>query len=166
MLFRSNDTATTEIYTQQDTLSLHDALPISGIDLGPACAAVIQVGQHLEGVPQDLVRFASLDIDHEADAAGVVLLAGIVEAGGAGRRNGHSPTVIAGPESEVKYNVRIECMRFANARPMRVASRWDKRDATIAALVPLEVFPYRTGNFHSLEACSIIAAYRCTTSNF
>ena len=30
MLFRSNDTATTEIYTQQDTLSLHDALPISG----------------------------------------------------------------------------------------------------------------------------------------
>ena len=28
MLFRSNDTATTEIYTQFDTLSLHDALPI------------------------------------------------------------------------------------------------------------------------------------------
>ena len=30
MLFRSNDTATTEIYTQRDTLSLHDALPIFG----------------------------------------------------------------------------------------------------------------------------------------
>ena len=29
MLFRSNDTATTEIYTAIDTLSLHDALPIS-----------------------------------------------------------------------------------------------------------------------------------------
>ena len=28
MLFRSNDTATTEIYTSIDTLSLHDALPI------------------------------------------------------------------------------------------------------------------------------------------
>ena len=28
MLFRSNDTATTEIYTHSDTLSLHDALPI------------------------------------------------------------------------------------------------------------------------------------------
>ena len=27
MLFRSNDTATTEIYTTQYTLSLHDALP-------------------------------------------------------------------------------------------------------------------------------------------
>ena len=30
MLFRSNDTATTEIYTTEDTLSLHDALPING----------------------------------------------------------------------------------------------------------------------------------------
>ena len=29
MLFRSNDTATTEIYTRKATLSLHDALPIS-----------------------------------------------------------------------------------------------------------------------------------------
>ena len=29
MLFRSNDTATTEIYTEENTLSLHDALPIS-----------------------------------------------------------------------------------------------------------------------------------------
>ena len=28
MLFRSNDTATTEIYTRRHTLSLHDALPI------------------------------------------------------------------------------------------------------------------------------------------
>ena len=28
MLFRSNDTATTEISTHSDTLSLHDALPI------------------------------------------------------------------------------------------------------------------------------------------
>ena len=28
MLFRSNDTATTEIYTRPNTLSLHDALPI------------------------------------------------------------------------------------------------------------------------------------------
>ena len=29
MLFRSNDTATTEIYTRYNTLSLHDALPIA-----------------------------------------------------------------------------------------------------------------------------------------
>ena len=31
MLFRSNDTATTEIYTTYDTLSLHDALPFSPV---------------------------------------------------------------------------------------------------------------------------------------
>ena len=31
MLFRSNDTATTDIYTIPDTLSLHDALPISAV---------------------------------------------------------------------------------------------------------------------------------------
>ena len=33
MLFRSNDTATTEIYTVSDTLSLHAALPICYIAL-------------------------------------------------------------------------------------------------------------------------------------
>ena len=32
MLFRSNDTATTEIYTVYNTLSLHDALPICDLD--------------------------------------------------------------------------------------------------------------------------------------
>ena len=42
MLFRSNDTATTEIYTQRYTLSLHDALPISLNDqrLGSVLAAL------------------------------------------------------------------------------------------------------------------------------
>ena len=36
MLFRSNDTATTEIYTSSHTLSLHDALPISVVAIIPA----------------------------------------------------------------------------------------------------------------------------------
>ena len=36
MLFRSNDTATTEIYTAFYTLSLHDALPISEAPISPA----------------------------------------------------------------------------------------------------------------------------------
>ena len=41
MLFRSNDTATTEIYT----LSLHDALPILAWNIGgwPACVALVAV---------------------------------------------------------------------------------------------------------------------------
>ena len=33
MLFRSNDTATTEIYTANNTLSLHDALPIWSVKM-------------------------------------------------------------------------------------------------------------------------------------
>src|SRR5213082_4198270 len=40
--FFFNDTATTEIYTVSDTLSLHDALPISGViglGLDPFCRA-------------------------------------------------------------------------------------------------------------------------------
>ena len=35
MLFRSNDTATTEIYTRPYTLSLHDALPFSVSAISP-----------------------------------------------------------------------------------------------------------------------------------
>ena len=38
MLFRSNDTATTEIYTSPHTLSLHDALPLSS---GPAWMSAV-----------------------------------------------------------------------------------------------------------------------------
>ena len=40
MLFRSNDTATTEIYTRPYTLSLHDALPI----LNPASLERLRYG--------------------------------------------------------------------------------------------------------------------------
>ena len=43
MLFRSNDTATTEIYTVRYTLSLHDALPIPGGFLAIYCAMVVAV---------------------------------------------------------------------------------------------------------------------------
>ena len=38
MLFRSNDTATTEIYTVGNTLSLHDALPTS---IGPGATNLV-----------------------------------------------------------------------------------------------------------------------------
>ena len=36
-VFFFNDTATTEIYTGEDTLSLHDALPISELGSGSSC---------------------------------------------------------------------------------------------------------------------------------
>ena len=45
MLFRSNDTATTEIYTRKDTLSLHDALPIyPAVEVAHILGFVVLVG--------------------------------------------------------------------------------------------------------------------------
>jgi hypothetical protein len=41
---------------------------------------VIEVLEHLNRLLQDLVRLSTLDIDHETDAAGVVLEPGIVKA--------------------------------------------------------------------------------------
>jgi hypothetical protein len=41
---------------------------------------VVQVGKDLQGVGDDFVGFPALHIDHEADAAGVVLERGIIEA--------------------------------------------------------------------------------------
>ena len=49
MLFRSNDTATTEIYTTANTLSLHDALPIrvtpqaEGLVIAPADGLITMI---------------------------------------------------------------------------------------------------------------------------
>ena len=61
MLFRSNDTATTEIYTRTYTLSLHDALPIF------KCLAGIGILLLYFALLQDLIvgRMGSLgDLKH------------------------------------------------------------------------------------------------------
>ena len=51
MLFRSNDTATTEIYTVSHTLSLHDALPIlaglAGVMAGPILSVQVGMGEQV-----------------------------------------------------------------------------------------------------------------------
>ena len=54
MLFRSNDTATTEIYTRAYTLSLHDALPISTAELARQHndANVISIGARQHSVEE------------------------------------------------------------------------------------------------------------------
>ena len=59
MLFRSNDTATTEIYTQQDTLSLHDALPISTTLAVAWVAAGRRAASVTDGHLHDSVHFAA-----------------------------------------------------------------------------------------------------------
>ena len=52
---------------------------VAGVDLAAAGAAVVEVLQDLDGLLEDLVRLASLDVDDEADAAGVVLELRVVE---------------------------------------------------------------------------------------
>jgi hypothetical protein len=55
------------------------------------------------------VRSLPLDVDDEADAAGVVLVPGIVKAGGGARLcdKGHGEAFIADLDSEEKYNDHI-----------------------------------------------------------
>ena len=78
MLFRSNDTATTEIYTLDHTLSLHDALPIydamdassilSLMSLGAANGQVVVLRAEGDGADEalaGLVKILETDLDAE-----------------------------------------------------------------------------------------------------
>ena len=56
-----------------------DAGAVAGIGFAAAGAAVLQVMQDLDGLLNDVVRLAALDVDDEADAAGVVLELRIVK---------------------------------------------------------------------------------------
>ena len=53
-------------------------------------AAMVEVDQNLQALFEDVVRLAVLHVGHEADAAGIVLLGGIVER--LGRRRQRVPT--------------------------------------------------------------------------
>jgi hypothetical protein len=57
-----------------------DAGAVTGVDFATAGAAVVHVLEHGEGVADDVVGFFALDVGDEANAAGVVLEPGIVEA--------------------------------------------------------------------------------------
>ena len=63
MLFRSNDTATTEIYTRPYTLSLHDALPIfaagagaDGVIVGTRMIRAVADGEDVEALVGDFAK--------------------------------------------------------------------------------------------------------------
>jgi len=53
---------------------------VSGVDLATARATMIEVAQDLDGLLQDPVGFAALHVHDETDAAGLVLVPGVVQA--------------------------------------------------------------------------------------
>src|SRR5262249_35057693 len=91
-----------------------DAGAVAGAGLAAAGAAMEQVEQHLQALLDDAVRLAAFDVHDEADAAGVVLVARIVEAGGGWQMTRHGLPVIADLDAEEKYNDPIGLILFAN----------------------------------------------------
>ena len=57
-----------------------DAGAVAGVDFTAAGTAVFEVDEHLQGLPDDLVRPASLHVRHEPDAAGVALMSRVIQA--------------------------------------------------------------------------------------
>ena len=57
-----------------------DAGAVAGSRIAAAGAAVRQVDQNLDALEDDVVRLLALDIGNEADAAGIVLVARVVQA--------------------------------------------------------------------------------------
>ena len=56
-----------------------DAGAITGVDLGPTGATVLHVAQSLQALLHNFVGSHPLDVGHEADAAGIVLVLGAVQ---------------------------------------------------------------------------------------
>ena len=52
---------------------------VAGQRVGAHCAAVLEVGENLEGVGDDLMRFAALEIGDEADATRIALVRRIIK---------------------------------------------------------------------------------------
>ena len=52
---------------------------IAGLRIAAACAAMGQVEQNLYALHDDVVRFLALDVGDKANAAGIVLVARVVE---------------------------------------------------------------------------------------
>ena len=100
-----------------------DAGAVAGVDLGAAGAAVVEVGERLDRLLDDHVGAVSLEVHEEADAARVVLEAGIVETllRGPGMR-GHQAT-----SSRSRYPVR-RCSRRRLVRGV-IPSRASPREA-------------------------------------
>ena len=66
-----------------------DARAVPGVRLATTRAPMVEIDQNLERVRDDVMRLAPLHVDHEADAARVVLELRIVKALFRGRAEPH-----------------------------------------------------------------------------
>ena len=58
----------------------HDARAVTALMIGAFTAAVFQVFQDIQSIRDDVIRPLSLDIDDEADAAGIMFVGRIIQA--------------------------------------------------------------------------------------
>ena len=72
----------------------HDAGPVAGIGIAGQGPAVDQVEQYLQPLGDDLVRRPALQMTDESDAAGIVLVTGIIQALCSGRPRRRGPLCI------------------------------------------------------------------------
>ena len=56
-----------------------DADPVAVVGFSSLGASVVEVAQHGQCVLHDFVALASVQVDHKADAAGVVLIGGVIK---------------------------------------------------------------------------------------
>ena len=57
-----------------------DASAVAGLRIAAAGAAMSQIDEDFDALADDFVRLLTVEIDHETHPAGVVLVAGVVEA--------------------------------------------------------------------------------------
>ena len=81
---------------------------VAGVDLAAAGAAMIEVHEHLDALLEDAMRLAALDVDDEADAAGVVLERGSYRPcfGGRPVQRGRSPSALLLSFPSPLYSIR------------------------------------------------------------
>ena len=73
-LGRQGDPDPAGFFSKEPVRHLHqDAGAVTGVRLAPAGTAVEQVDEQLQRLADDAVAFLALDVDDEADSAGVVL---------------------------------------------------------------------------------------------
>ena len=94
---------------------------VTGVGFAAGGATVIEIREHLKGVGDDLVRFAALHIDDEADAAGVMLEGGVVKSLFTGTHRGRAVVVegIRGGGGVVVHGVEKDGKKVGGGRVIR-----------------------------------------------